>query len=205
MSRWWCPPSCHQRRRSLHAYRTPLLLQAVSDHPSPRSLQYDTSKSLTRRRLSAAHSVSPSQSAIDVKEPSRALTPARFLSNLLRVSPSVAKGFLPPPPPLPSPPATRRRTRVLESQVGPIPKERSQHRQQHAFNCEHDQTVYEPSLEAVLEVLRDIESHEAEELPPIVVDGESKRVSSMRRMVSKSTRWIKKAARRVHQELKRRT
>ena len=120
-----------------------------------------------------------------------------FLSNLLRVYPSIAKDLLPPPP--------RRRTRVLESQIGLIAEERCQHRQQHAFNCERDETVYEPNLEAVLEALRDIESHEAEECPPIVVDGEPKRVSSMRKIVSHSTRWIKKAARRVHQELKRRT
>ena len=164
-----------------------------------RSSRYDTSKSLTKRRLSSTQSVSQSQSVIKIKGPSRTLPPAAFISKILKVSSSVAKSLLPPPPSLPSTP--RRRTGELESQVGPIAKERCQHRQQHAFNCEHDQTVYEPNLEA--EVPRDIESHESKECPPIVVDG-SKKVSSMRKMVSQSARWMKKVV-RVHQELKRRT
>ena len=59
-------------------------------------------------------------------------------------------------------------------------------------------------MEAVLEALRDIENHENEQCPPMNVEGECKRASKMRKMVAKSTQWIKKAAARVHKELRRR-
>ena len=164
------------------------------------SARYDTSRSLTKRRFSAAPSVAQSLSVKEIKEPSRALSPTDLLSKLLCVPRSVAKDLLPPPPP---PPAPRRQVRVLESLAGPIAKERTQYRQQHAFNCERDENVYEPNLEALPEARRDIESHENEECPSRNIESESKKVSAMRKMVSTGSRWMKKAQ-RVHQELKRR-
>ena len=161
------------------------------------SARYNTSRSLTKRRFSAAPSVYQSLSIKEIKEPSRALSPTDFLSKLLCVPRSVVKDLLPPPVP---PPAPRRQVRVLESLAGPIAKERTQ---QHAFNCERDETVYEPNLEALPEARRDIESHENEESPSRNIESESKKVSAMRKMVSTGSRWMKKAQ-RVHQELKRR-
>ncbi|KAK7688238.1 hypothetical protein QCA50_008608 [Cerrena zonata] len=157
---------------------------------------YDISKSSTRQRATAP---SENRHHTELKEPTRALSPAKFISTLLGVPRTTAKELLTRPRPRPCP----RSSPMLESQAGAIRTSRRSYRQQEAFSCSQDSEVYEPSLEAVLEAIRDIKQHEVEQCPTPDADSEKKKKSKIRILVTKGTSWIKRSAKRVHKELKR--
>ncbi|KAK7695080.1 hypothetical protein QCA50_002270 [Cerrena zonata] len=122
---------------------------------------YDISKSSTKQRALASHAPSENRHHTELKEPTRAFSPAKFISTLLGVPRTTAKELLTRPRPRLCP----RSSPMLESQAGAIRTPRRSYRQQDAFSCSQDSEVYEPSLEAVLEAIRDIKQHEVEQCP----------------------------------------
>lgn len=149
------------------------------------------SKSLVKRRAITT----PDRLCEDIKEPVRTLSLAQFISTILGVPRTIAEELLPRDNSYPSP--------MLDSRAGVIRRMRA-YRNQYAFSCWCDFTVYEPSLKAVLEAIHGFKQHEDEQNPTMDLDGEATKKAKFRKLLAKGTSWIKKSAKPVHKELKRR-